>query len=300
MRKIAHIINPFSPAPGSDLDFVQPITIESMKIAKGFAHGLIEVTQLTAQFPEDRAIIPDGFTETQDLDRSILDVRNFEFERKLPLLVDILDRLYNNSAADYLVYSNMDIALMPYFYVAVDRLIESGLDAFVINRRTISDQYQTIAEIPLMFEQVGEPHEGHDCFIFHRQAYPKYKLGLACIGIPWVGRILLWNLIQNAGNFTEIKDSHLTFHLGNDLAWDNALFDEYEGHNKSEMVNVLNKMVGEANVIKEDHPLYPYVLDINYILNLNIKNPRKLRILVIGILQTFLSIIHKIIGRLEE
>ncbi len=68
----------------------------------------------------------------------MLDCGRFAVPRKLPLIKDILGRLYDASDAEYFIYTNVNIGLMPNFYVAVNAIIESGYDAFVINRRTIS------------------------------------------------------------------------------------------------------------------------------------------------------------------
>lgn len=125
----------------------------------------------------------------------MLDLVPFKIKRKLPLLKDVLDRLFNASDADYLIYTNVDIALLPHFYLTVDRIIKSSIDSFVINRRTINLQNTGIGDIPLMYAEMGESHIGHDCFIFKRDIYPQFELGNVCVGIRLVGRVLLWNLV---------------------------------------------------------------------------------------------------------
>ena len=126
MTSFAHIINPVSVPPGSDLFRAQPITFASMTIARDFARGQAEVTQFTAQYPEDRHMVPDGFVLTPDIEQSVLDVGTFQVPRKLPLLKDILDRLYQSSTAEILIYTNADIALLPHFYAAVNELWQEG------------------------------------------------------------------------------------------------------------------------------------------------------------------------------
>ena len=86
MRKIAHIINPFNANPSSDLSTAQPITFESMRRAKEKAKDLVEVELWSAQYLEDRNMIPEGFHATRDLDRSVLDLGTFEKPLKLPLI----------------------------------------------------------------------------------------------------------------------------------------------------------------------------------------------------------------------
>jgi hypothetical protein len=244
MRKIAHIINPVIVEKSSDLYVAQPITFETMKIAKKNAAGQIEVDLFTAQYPEDRVLIPDEFQATADLERSVLDLGSFQKKRKLPLLADILDRLYEASDAEYFIFTNVDIAVLPHFYITVEAFIAANLDAFAINRRTISAEYHKLSEIPLMYAEMGKKHEGHDCFVFRRDVYPKYHLGAVCIGIPWVGRVLLWNLVCHAKNFQEFKKTHLTFHLGpgNDGAWQGQELSDYRAHNISEAQKVIAAM----------------------------------------------------------
>jgi len=88
MRKIAHIINPVIVKESSDLFIAQPITFETMRIAQEFARGHVDVALYSAQYPEDRPIIPEWFQMTPDLDRSILNIGSFHAKRKLPLVKD--------------------------------------------------------------------------------------------------------------------------------------------------------------------------------------------------------------------
>ncbi len=71
-----------------------------MRIAREFARGHVDVTLVSAHHPEDCTFVPDGFQSVPDLDRSILDIGTFQKRRKLSLLVDILDRLYEASDAE--------------------------------------------------------------------------------------------------------------------------------------------------------------------------------------------------------
>ncbi|MDH5681960.1 MAG: hypothetical protein OEZ36_10250 [Spirochaetota bacterium] len=232
--KIAHIINPVKVGESSDLYVAQPITFETMKQAKRHAGNGLDVELLTTQYPEDRSIIPEGFVVTEDLDRSISDIAQFKVKRKLPLIKDILDRLYENSDADYFIYTNVDIAVQPHFYQAVKYHIDNGLDAMVINRRTISKKHSRIDEIPLMCAEVGDTHRGFDCFVYKREVYPKYSLGTACIGKNWVGRVIIANVMAYAKSFQLFKESHLTFHIGNDWSWKSEDYVDYTAHNRNE------------------------------------------------------------------
>lgn len=241
--KIAHIVNPVIVKETSDLFVAQPITFKTMKVAQDFAKGFgIDVQLFTAQYPEDHDIIPDYFHKTCDLERSIIDVGKFKVPRKLPLLRDILNRLYDVSNADYFIYTNVDIALMPNFYVSVNKIIDLGYDSFVINRRLISIKHESVDDIPLMYGEIGEPHQGYDCFVFKRDNYPQYSLGDICIGIKFIDSTFLTNLICYSKKFNVFKDKHLTFHIDDKRTW--ALPDNYDYlvHNRTEFLKIARQL----------------------------------------------------------
>ena len=77
MRKIAHIINPFRAKPPSDLAYAQPITFETMRIAKAFAVESVEVELYTAQYEEDLSVVPEDFQSTPNLGLSVQDFGKF-------------------------------------------------------------------------------------------------------------------------------------------------------------------------------------------------------------------------------
>jgi hypothetical protein len=247
--KIAHIINPVQVQPTSDLFIAQPITFETMRVAKTMAQEKVEVFLVAAFYPEDEAFIPDLFLKTPVLERSVLDIKSFQNSRKLPLIQDICDRLYTAAPdADYLIYTNVDIALMPHFYLTVAYMIEQGYDALVINRRNIPKIYTQIQDLPLMYSEIGKPQGGHDCFIFRRSVYPNYDLGTACIGAAKVGKVILLNLIYHAANFIEHNDLHLTFHLGNDRFWKSPGLEDYFEHNESELIRIFKDYEARGNL----------------------------------------------------
>ena len=242
MRTIAHIVNPVIVGPESDLYIAQPVTFETMRAARHHATQ-IRVEQYTAQYAEDRALVPAGFRATPNLTRSVMDFGTFQHPRKLPLLRDIIDRLYEATEAEYLIYTNVDIALMPHFYTEVDGFINAGYDALSINRRTISGRFTSAKEIPEMYfaANSGKPHKGHDCFVFRRATYPKYDLGNVCIGINCVGQTLLHSMARYAKRFKTFRDEHLTFHIGNTQTWGDLKWTDYLDHNMLQMTNIYTR-----------------------------------------------------------
>lgn len=251
MVTIAHIINPVKVDRSSDLFIAQPIVFETMRTAAEFAKNDVALSLFAAQFPEDADFVPVFLTQTENLDRSILDLGEFNIRRKLPHLKDILDRLFQASDAEYFIYTNSDIALVPSFYSAVKEIISRGYDAFVINRRTIPGSYSTIEDIPLMTAEVGEPHKGFDCFVFKREFYPDFELGRLCVGIGAVGRVLVWNMVSRAVNFREFKNFHLTFHIGNDRIWLKDEYSDYTRFNREEALSALKRIDSKFNSIEK-------------------------------------------------
>ena len=99
MRTLAHIVNPVVVPATSDLRVAQPVTFESMRVARKMAEGRVHVRQLTTCYAEDTEAAPADFESAGVLDRSVLDVGTFSEPRKLPLLCDILGRLHEAARA---------------------------------------------------------------------------------------------------------------------------------------------------------------------------------------------------------
>lgn len=188
-----------------------------MEAAKQRVEGKIEVDLLTAQFPEDRNMVHSAFRACSDLTRSVLDLGTFSKQLKLPILADILKRMYEESDAEYLIYTNVDIGVYPQFYDVVNALIDSGLDAFIINRRRIPAHFTRLEDIPAIYDEIGKKHPGFDCFVFHRDLYPKFELKEVCIGVPFIGITLAQNLFALSNNFKLIDREILTFHIGMEI-----------------------------------------------------------------------------------
>jgi hypothetical protein len=239
MNRIAHIVHPGEVPPESDLRVAQPVTFESMRIAQAFARGRVDVSLFAVKHADESPAWPAGFARLPDLERTVCDVASFEKERKFALVDDILGRLAAGTDADYLIYTNVDIALQPYFYTAVSDIIDTGVDAFSINRRSISDVFTTPLELNQMYAEVGQGHPGHDCFVFKRQAYARFCLGQTSIGCNWIGRVMLTNLMCTSPTFESFTDLHLTFHIGDAMAWRTQERQDYDAHNNKQLMQTI-------------------------------------------------------------
>jgi hypothetical protein len=278
MRSYAHIINPYSNPGNGEWQLAQQVTFATLLRAQKEAEGRVEVRLFTTQFKEDRTIVPGGFTLLRDLDRSVTDIAAFRRERRLPLLGDILSRLYESTDAEYLVYTNADIALMPSFYLAVDAMIAKGYDAIVINRRCISSRYSSPEQLPEMYAEAGTMHTGYDTFVLHRSLFEKIDLGHLCIGIPFNDTALIHHLYAFAKNFRLCTEKHLTFHLGQELIkdWGDP---DYYAHNRREFMRVLSRLKPHFDIAAFPGANLPFfVRHFKWLMNPTFHYPTMLRL----------------------
>ncbi len=203
--------------------------------AKKNASENCKIDLYTTQYEEDKEIIPNYFNILPNLERSILDVNTTFKNRKLPLISDIIKYLHKNSDAEYFIYTNADIGLMPYFYNYIAQKIEAGHDAIVVNRRRLLAEYTKVEELPLIYADLGASHPGFDCFVFKRELVEKFVLADICVGISFIGVALMHNVFSFAEKPLFVPDAHLTFHIGTDVLVPrkNAFYQ----HNKNEFFN---------------------------------------------------------------
>ena len=246
-----HIVSPVKVPVSSDLYIAQPITFESVRVARDFAAAhSIGVELCAVNFPDDDAIVPEFFDIRKHLDRSVLDLQAFSIPRKLPLIKDILERATAETHGQYIIYSNVDIAVVPHFYVSLDSMIREGWDAFMITRRTLSKDYTAPSQLWQMYADIGAKHSGNDCFIFRRDAYEQYDLEGACIGARGFAKVLGINLIVHARRFKHFKDLHLTFHIGNDRVWRDEKYADYSKYNRGIAGKLLEKYSEKLNSLR--------------------------------------------------
>jgi hypothetical protein len=259
LRSIAHIIHPVAVPPSSDLVVAQPITFETMRLARMHAAGYADISLFYCTYADESPVLPRSFHSAGKLVQSVTDTKHFKKKRKLALIKDILDRLYASSNAEYFIYTNVDIAVMPYFYTLVDHIIGQGYDAFVINRRTIPEGYRDIVDLPLMYAEAGIAHPGHDCFVFKRNRYARYHLENACIGCNWIGKVMLFNQVRHAAKFGEFSDLHATFHIGDRRDWKRPEYEEYDQHNADVLAQITRRYKHDPAFCR--HPIVKRVVD---------------------------------------
>ena len=258
--RIGHIINPVKVSEDRDLHWQQPIVFETMVKAAGFVahHEEIIVSLFATHYPEDEEAVPIWMSRTEPLERSVLDLQDFAIPKKLPLFKDILQGLYDTSNADYFVYTNADICVMPHFYVFIKDMIEKGHDSFAINKRIIPEELKDEG-LPVMWSNIGTPHAGMDCFVFRRELFPLFRLGNSCVGAPWGECNIVTNLIAFAKNFSVFREQHVTFGIGDRRDWRPHVFNDYRVHCTNEYARMLRRLSQRNRKILK-HDITKYLL----------------------------------------
>jgi hypothetical protein len=243
--RFAHVVNLYAAAPGSAAAFSQDVTLRALRCAWDWARPRLAIDLCAAVFPDDEPLVPDFFSRRIRLSRSILDCTREHDGRRLPLLVDILSGAREFREADHVIFSNIDIAPMPYFYLSLAQLLSQGYDAFIVTRRTIHASFGSCDDLPLMYAEVGTAHPGCDCFVFKRDLLARMHLGRVVVGSEFVALALRANLTALAGRMRIFRDLHLTFHLGDERAWLQCLADA--GFNEKEVDGVFAHLLAGSS-----------------------------------------------------
>jgi hypothetical protein len=223
---------------------IQALTAESMSRA---ATRVRNLKLLAVTLMSERNTVPSSFKAAPPLRRTVIDVRRFVSPRAFPLLFDIISNGATVAKSDsYLILTNSDICVVPHFYTAIRSLLNCGFDCLIINRRTVPplEAYGDSPELAVL--EAGAVHPGFDCFVFPVEWVPDFIRNDACVGIGFVMRSLLFNLIARAHRMLILRDAHLTYHYGDDRPWNSPDFKDYTEHNVSEAKAVLEKLATDS------------------------------------------------------
>lgn len=208
---LAHIVNTFNAPTASDLHLAQKITLESMKLARQNAEQHIHIQQYAVCYEEDLNTVPEEFEHLIISDSVLNYCENGDSSKKLPLIGEIFNVVFENTAPDYFIYTNIDIGLYPNFYNDVANIIALGHDAAIINRRRLPKHLKNLDEI---YKTTGKVHPGFDCFIIPKYMVPKLELSKICIGVPFIGITIAQNIFALSQNYKLVQDAISTFHIG--------------------------------------------------------------------------------------
>jgi FkbM family methyltransferase len=239
--RLIHAVNLFPEQPS--LGPVQDVVVTSMREAAACGG----VTLVNVQAATDPDLTPPSFARAPELTRSVADLKTFDRPQPLPLLFDILDRAAEFAESDdYIIYTNADICLRPYFYRCIRDLIALGFDAITVNRRTIGDRACYPVGSSLALAESGLDHRGFDCFVFSKVAYTTYVRSQTCIGRGGgMARSLLYNMVARAEHMVMLKNVALTYHFGNDRTWASAMYSDYTEFNQRQFLTVLERLAEE-------------------------------------------------------
>ncbi|MEY2957756.1 MAG: hypothetical protein RLZZ01_324, partial [Actinomycetota bacterium] len=161
--RIRHVLSTVGPSAPAELVTIQDLTLRSIERALRCAGDDLDVEVIAVRFP-DEPVDREWLVDMPILERSVLDLGEFAIPRRLPLLSDVLAGFGDPADFDLAVYTNIDIAVQPYFYDLVADLRRRGDDAISITRRTVHPRYDgsTLAELSAA---VGTHHPGDDCIV---------------------------------------------------------------------------------------------------------------------------------------
>lgn len=234
----------------------QPVTLASIEAARSYAKSHIEVELLAVCFEEDADVVNDNTFRKSILRHSLQTLLNNTGVKKLPFIKEILDTAYQSGDAGFVIFTNMDIALMPYFYLTVKEYVKEGHDAIVVNRRGISSSLNSSSELYKMYAELGDPHPGYDCFVIKRELLPKFVLGNICTGVAFLEVALMHNIIAFSNNPLYLTHHHLTFHIGREVM--PPLNEVAYKHNRNEYEqNIYPKLKSHLSLDKYPYSLLP-------------------------------------------
>lgn len=245
MISLSHIINPVSSSENEELFQAQQVTFGSMLKAKKYSADENEIELCVINRSGEKDFVPDGFKVLAPMLRDIRDV--VKTTKPYPFLNDIILKHAQSTSADYLVYSNLDIAVMPFFYETISAYIEQGHDALVINRRRVHNKFAAEKNLNVLFAEHGGVHTGYDCFVIKKTLITKFIFKDICLGVPAVGNDLFYNIFAFAEKPVLLTDKHLTFHIGLELYknWGDEIT---RNHNAKQFQQLMQELLPLAKV----------------------------------------------------
>lgn len=247
MTTFSHIINPVTKEENAELFATQQITFKSILKARSYSAERNIKLYSVSGFGSELESLPNDFTQLPTLSRNISNIARTK--KYNPILSDILQSALANCDGDYIVFTNLDIGLMPYFYEAVNYYISLGHDAIIVNRRRIKSRFNTVNNLEVIYAEAGKTHTGYDCFVIKKTVLRKFIFKNIAIGVPPAGNDVFYNIFAFAEKPILFTEKHLTFHIGMELykEWGDK---EIYTHNYKEFYQLLKEL--KPN-LKADH-----------------------------------------------
>jgi hypothetical protein len=240
-----HVINPFAAPRDSEHGGASAITFATLRraVQEAAASG-IEVEVRAVVLPGDENAAEKPAQLAPRLTRTIKDLYQLRPARPLPLIHDLLKNGVEGTVRTHVVFTNMDIAVQPHFYVELRRLILQRFTAntpFIVYRRNIDARYKSVDQLAAMYAETGDLANGYDCFIFPVDYVARLDLGDCCIGTAHFDDLLFMNLDALSGfHAGRVMDVPLTFHIGNEIGWTRHM--DHIEHNLAEALAAIRRM----------------------------------------------------------
>lgn len=249
--RFIHVVNPFTGGRSDGLDEIQKATLNAMALAKSCCKADVSLVLALEEGDEDLSF--DFAESVSSIGRYVCDTASFKQQKRLPMLYDILKTALQHSSSDedYLIYTNVDIIPVPHFYDALAEITARGIDAFSVNRRTLSDSWKSTCSPLLTLSEIGDPHPGTDCLVFKAKYLRSFIDSQTCLGAIHVTKSLLYNLAALSPRLVIIRDAYLTCHIGDDRGWKSGGFTEYAEHNKKEAVHVASELCAKDPIYRD-------------------------------------------------
>jgi hypothetical protein len=241
----SHIVNPFPAPKDSEHGRASAITFASLRVAAARAGTAgIHVEVRAVVLPGDERAAEPPCVLAPKLTRTIKDLYKLRPQRPLPLITDLLEKGAEAARGSYVVFTNMDIAVQPDFYVELRRLILERFGKgmpFIVYRRNVDASFTSPEQLAEMYVAPGKLAYGYDCFVFPIEYVSKLDLGHCCIGTAHFDDLLFMNLDALSGfRAGRVDDIPLTFHIGNEIGWTRHM--DHIEHNLRESLAAIERM----------------------------------------------------------
>lgn len=247
MATFSHIINPVGVTENPELYKIQQVSFDSICMAIEYAKELDIKIYTTFLKNNTSESLPINFMRLSSLQRDTSNITNSK--KNHPILSDILKIALAECKSDYIIFTNIDIALMPYFYKTINHYVLNKTDAIVINRRRIHNHFANESNLNIMYAESGLSHLGYDCFVIKKTILEKFIFKDIALGVPPSGGDVFYNIMAFAENPVLLTQKHLTFHIGMELVkkWGD---NEIRKHNQAEFISLLKELKPKLNASK--------------------------------------------------
>lgn len=217
---LTHVVNPFF-APGDEHARAVRMTLASLGLARAYAEASgLRIQQLAAVFPTDRGVVANlsnaqGIQEVAlvgDLKALLPAVRH---PHTLPLLRAILRAGYEHGIGEFLMYSNIDIALQEVAYVQLARLL---IRQPLVPISAVREEFEHASSNFNLTDAArlrghGLPHPGHDLWAFPRKWVADLQLRDVALGVSLVATALNLALYARSGCRLTQLSRRISFHV---------------------------------------------------------------------------------------